>query len=183
MAQNSCSLLIDMSDLKLTPVEQAQIELALKQKNFNQGQGTNLYQNYDRYFYMEKIQVTDKIDRKGNPIFKISHRVEKKNAQNPAAIDVSFEDEEQSASDVRIVLRKGMGEIVKVMKPKKKLFVLKDEGSPGYKLLRGLIRDLPKCKEDKNVAVNDGDRDSGKDVPNSSISNFGFSTGSSVFGM
>lgn len=180
-SQHSCSVFFNPDDLQLTALERTKVGLLLEKKNYNIKNNQNMF-DMDHVYGMDQVKLTDKRDEKGKAIFEISRVLKPAITDEKGKItqEAVFEKSTASEGEVEVVLSNAMG-AVKVLKPKQRLFgLLKDEGSPGFKLALGLVRDLPKCK--KEIKINDADRASGKDKDHSPSKFSGSFSSSSVFG-
>lgn len=179
--QHSCSVFFNPDDLQLTALERTKVGLLLEKKNYNVKNNQNMF-DIDHAYVMDGVKLTDKRDNKGKAVFEINRILRPAVTDEKGKItqEAVFEKSSMSEGDVEVVLSNSMG-AVKVLKPKQRLFgILKDEGSPGFKLAVGLVRDLPKCK--KEIKINDADRSAGKDKDHSPSKFGGIFSSSSVFG-
>lgn len=189
-AADSCQVAINTDDMGLSVLEKAKLELQLKKKDYelaykmkiHSGLGSvgNGFGFIEKLVFMDHIKLSDQLSDKGEPQFEISRQKVASLPDLEGAYKVDIEKTIKPASEVEIVLKDMNYDVRKILKPKRRLFGLRrDEGSAGYKLLAGLIRDLPKC--DNKDSVDDSDRVSGKETPSSN--NFsGFNAGTTVFG-
>jgi hypothetical protein len=137
-ASVSCDISFYGKDkLKLTDAEEAKLKLFLSSKQYNLDPKA-FYAGMDYGVNFNSIHLSQ--DQKG--LFVV------KNLDRP-----------QKVNQIEIPLTKD-GEPLKILKPKKTLFgFIHDKGTPGFVLAMGIARDLPKCDENNNIAINDADRE------------------------
>jgi len=194
LASDSCQVAINTDELGLDAVEKAKLELQLKKRNYELafkmkmgfhvpvGNGFGYGQAAPKILFMDQMKLTDKLNDKGEAQFEISRHSVASMPGMDGSFKVDIEKAIKPASEVEIILKDSNNEVQKVLKPKKRLFGLrKDKGSPGYKLIAGLVRDLPDCEDQKSI--DDSARSSGKETQQNQQLNSGFNVGSTVFGM